>query len=49
MVPSGVLEPISNVTKVLGWIPFSKELGRLDDEALGYVSPDVLPPDRYGN
>lgn len=49
MVPSGALEPISNVTKVLGWIPFSKELGRLDDEALGYVSPDVLPPDRYGN
>jgi hypothetical protein len=49
MVPTGALEPVANLTKVMSIVPFMKEFGKLDEDAFGYVAPDVLPPDRYGN
>lgn len=48
MVPTSALEPVSNLAGILGYIPFMKEFSQLDDDAFGYVAPDVLPPDRYG-
>ena len=49
LVPTGVLAPVANLTSVMSIVPFMKEFGRLDEEAFGFVAPDVLPPDRYGN
>ena len=48
MVPTSALEPVSNLTGILGYVPFMKEFSQLDDDAFGYVAPDVLPSDRYG-
>ena len=49
MVPTGALEPVANVTNVVSNVPFLHEFGNLDEDAFGYVAPDVLPPDRYGD
>lgn len=48
LVPTGAFSPIANLTKVMSIAPFMKEFGKLDEDAFGYVDPDVLPPDRYG-
>jgi len=48
LVPTGVFAPVASVTKIISIAPFLKEFKSLDEDAFGYVAPDVLPPDRYG-
>lgn len=47
MVPAGALGDVADVVSYLGAIPLFRELKHLKD-VFGTVSPDVLPPDRYG-
>lgn len=47
MVPAGALGDVADVVSYLGAIPLFEELKHLKD-VFGTVSPDVLPPDRYG-
>lgn len=47
LVPANVLDPIANLAQVVGTLPVFKEFKKFDEEAIGYVAPDVLPLDRY--
>ncbi len=48
LVPAGTLQSLGDMVSVLGNIPLFEELEGLDG-AFGYVDPDQLPPDRYGD